>query len=167
MQRRLGTFPVFESAFERETSDLGNRIRRLLDEPIGRMLAEPFATAWPQTMGWNPAVEVAETPAEFTLTAELPGMGTKDIHIEFDDGVLTIQGEKRDEREERKDSRYYLWERTYGAFRRSFTFSTPVNPEKVTAEFRDGLLTIRLPKSTEPKTRGRRIEIQEKTNGKK
>lgn len=170
MQRRVGTFPSFEPAFAGEGTDLGNRIRRFFQEPFGRMLTEPFSADWlPQPVGWSPAVEVAETPEEFMLTAELPGMNVKDIKLNFEDGLLTIQGEKRDEREERgKDRRYYLWERTYGAFQRSFTFPTPVNQDKIGAEFRDGVLTIHLPKAPEMKARGRRIEIQEqKGNGKK
>ena len=168
MHRRPGFLPLFATTFDPEPTAIANRIRRFFQEPAGRMLAEPLSSDWAaQLVGWSPVVEVAESPEEFTLTAELPGMNTKDIDISFEDSVLTIQGEKRDEREERKDRRYYLWERTYGAFQRSFTFPTPVDSEKVSAEFRDGVLTIRLPKSAQTKARGRRIEIREKGNGKK
>ena len=107
---------------------------------------------------WAPPVSVAETADELIFTAELPGLSEDDVQIEIENDVLTISGEKSEEHTEGEEERnYHLWERTYGSFRRSFTLPRAVRSEQATAEFENGVLEIRLPKSAEAK--GRRIEI--------
>ncbi len=97
--------------------------------------------------GWSlaPAVDVAETEAEYEITAELPGLDRKDIEIRLADGVLTIRGEKRQGKDEKRKD-YYLSERRYGSFTRSFVVPD-VDAEKIEAGFAKGVLTVRLPKS--------------------
>lgn len=100
--------------------------------------------------GWYPSVDIKEDEKGFTVTAELPGVSQKDVSVEVKDGILTISGEKRFEGEEKGD-RYYRVERCYGSFTRSFTLSDRVDENGIEATFKDGLLTLSLPKKEEAK----------------
>ena len=159
LQQRTATYAPPRTGLARPGEEMRDRIRSFLHAPFGRLLEEPFAMDFlAQPVGLTPAVEVAENAKEFTVMAELPGMKQKDVHVEFEDGVLTIRGEKQEERKE-EDKRYLLWERRYGSFQRSFTFPADVEPDKVAAEFDDGVLTVRLPKSSNGKSHRREIAI--------
>jgi len=132
----------------REFDEPFNRLARFFDEPFLRFKDEM----------WAPPVSMSETNDEFVFTFELPGMLEKDIHVEFENNMLTVSGEKLEERVEgEEESRYHLWEREFGSFRRSFAVPRPVNWENVVATFDNGVLTVRLPKAAEAK--GRKIEI--------
>jgi HSP20 family protein len=135
-----------------------------LEKGVRRMFGDFFPTEFaPQPVGWLPAVEISETPDYILITAELPGMTEKNVQIEFEDDVLTLRGEKTEEwKEGNGDKKYHLYERTYGAFRRSFNFPRIVNAEKATAEFKNGILTITLPKTAQAKAKGRLIPIATK-----
>lgn len=107
---------------------------------------------------WNPAVSVSEGKDELLLTAELPGLAEDDISIEYENNVLTISGEKTEERkEEDEDRNYHVYERSYGSFSRSFTLPRTVDGNGIVATFDNGVLTVTLPKVAEAK--GRRISI--------
>lgn len=108
---------------------------------------------------WLPAVNVEETGDELVLTAEVPGMSAEDIDIEIENNVLTIRGEKSYEHEEgsEEDKRYHVWERRYGSFQRSFTLPRTVRGDDIKAEYKDGILSIRMPKS--PEAKSRKIQI--------
>jgi HSP20 family protein len=107
---------------------------------------------------WSPPVTVSETSEELLFAIELPGMAEDQVSIELENDVLTISGEKTEERAEGDEERnYHVWERNYGSFRRSFTLPRAVKGSEATAQFNRGVLEIRLPKSQEAK--GRRIEI--------
>jgi HSP20 family protein len=142
----------FVSTTARDFDTLRDRMRSFFGDPF-------FAESEALPLGWYPPVEVLETPEEFTLNAELPGMNEKNVEIVFEKGVLTLKGEKMDERKEGEGKEYHLWERTYGAFQRSFTFPSTVDESKITAEFKKGVLTIVLPKTAEAKAKGRKIEV--------
>ena len=101
-------------------------------------------------LSYLPAVDIAEKEKEYEITAELPGMDESNIDVKFTDGVLTVEGEKKEEKEEKKKD-YYLSERRYGSFQRSFPVAESVDAGKIEAKFVNGVLTIRLPKS--PKER--------------
>jgi HSP20 family protein len=108
---------------------------------------------------WMPAVNVSENQDELVMTAELPGMTEADIEIEFENSVLTIRGEKKEEREEAGDDlRYHVWERRYGSFQRSFTLPRTVKADDIAAEFNNGILTIHMPKV--PEAKSRRISVK-------
>lgn len=110
-----------------------------------------------------PAVNVVENPTAFTVTAELPGLAENNVKVDFTDGVLTVQGEKIDERTEKEDgTRYHIWERRSGSFQRSFPFPGGIAEDKITADFKNGVLTILLPKAAEEHARRRSIKINEK-----
>ena len=106
---------------------------------------------------WMPAVNVEETTDELVLTAELPGMTRDDVEIEVENNILTIRGERREERTEGEEKRYHLWERHYGSFQRSFTLPRTVRADDISADYENGLLKIRMPKAAEARTR--KIEI--------
>jgi HSP20 family protein len=116
--------------------------------PFGRSVfdLEPF---WGQmTRGTAPAVDVVESENSYRISAELPGMDEKDIEVKLAEGVLSIKGEKKEEKEERAKDRY-LSERRYGSFQRTFRVPDGVDTDKITAEFKNGVLTVSLPKAVE------------------
>jgi HSP20 family protein len=108
---------------------------------------------------WMPAVELVEKDEEFIAKVELPGVSKDDVKITLQDNVLTIRGEKKDEKET-KNSNYHRIERSYGSFQRSFALPTSVRGDKVDAQYKDGILTIALPKADEAKRK--QIEVKVK-----
>ena len=111
--------------------------------------------AWP-TM---PAVDVVEGEKAYEITAELPGMDEKNIEVKMADGRLTIKGEKQEEKEEKKKD-YYLQERHFGSFERSFDIPESVDPNKIEANFKKGVLTVTLPKKAEAQKPAKKIEVK-------
>ncbi len=154
-----GTTPrlPFVSTLTRDFDEIQNRFRRAFNLPA----FEPMLPSFVQPLGYNPAVEIAETDTEFTVTAELPGMNAKDVTADFEDGYLTIKGEKSETKSE-KDKKYYVWERSYGSFERSFSFPTAVEQDKIKATFENGVLTVVLPKAKETAVAGKKIAINAK-----
>jgi HSP20 family protein len=106
---------------------------------------------------WTPALDVSETKDAVMVKAEVPGMDAQDIQLSLQDQVLTLKGEKKQEKEE-KDEHYYRAERSYGAFVRTLRLPAPVDGSKVTASFKNGLLTVTLPKA--PTAKGTTIPIK-------
>ena len=106
-----------------------------------------------------PAVDFAETDKGYEVTAELPGMDEKDIEVKFADGVLTIKGEKQDEKEEKKKD-YYLHERSYGSFHRALQLPNGIDQDKIEATFNKGVLKVMLPKSAEAQKAEKKIAVK-------
>ena len=110
-----------------------------------------------------PAVDVVDRKKDIQLKAELPGMDEKDIEVQLTDRMLTISGEKKEEREEgEKEGNYYLSERRYGSFKRSLSIPEGVDPDKVEASFSKGVLTITLQKTPEALKKPKKIEVTSK-----
>ena len=154
----LSEWPPF-SSFRRELDRLFDDFSAVSGQRPGGMLsAEPF---WHGEFGLAqaPAVDIVEYDKSYQVTAELPGMEEKDIDVKFADGVLTIKGEKREESEEKKKD-YYRSERRFGAFQRSFRVPDGVEPNKIEATVKNGVLTVLLPKSDDAKKREKKIEIK-------
>jgi HSP20 family protein len=105
-----------------------------------------------------PGVDIRENASELVLEAELPGTDEKDISISLNNGILTIKGEKKSEREE-KDENFHLMERSYGSFERSFQVPDTVDAEKVAAAFDKGVLKITMPKRAEALKAEKKIPI--------
>ena len=150
-------------AFPEEFGATRNRLRKLFDQPLMRMMDEPlYNDVLAEPVGWLPAVDVSETNDEYAFTAELPGMAREDVTIAWEDGVLTIKGEKTSEvrKDEKGERKMHLWERTYGAFQRAFTFPATVHPEKIVAVMKDGVLKVHVPKTPEARAASRKIEIK-------
>ncbi|PIV21314.1 MAG: molecular chaperone [Deltaproteobacteria bacterium CG_4_8_14_3_um_filter_45_9] len=108
---------------------------------------------------WLPSLDIAETKNELVVKCEIPGMDPKDIDISLSDGMLTIKGEKKQEREE-KEADYHLVERSYGAFTRSIRLPAEVQSDKINASYKNGVLKITLPKSEEAKKKEIKIRVE-------
>ena len=108
---------------------------------------------------WLPSLDVAETKNEMVVKAEVPGLDPKDIDISLSDGLLTIKGEKKQEREE-KEENYHLVERSYGTFTRSIRIPNEVQSDKINASYKNGVLKIVLPKSEGPKKKEVKIKVE-------
>lgn len=121
---------------------------------------EPF---WRRelSLAGMPAVDIVEKDDAYEITAELPGMDEKNVQVTLSNGNLTLKGEKKDEREEKKKD-FYLSERHYGSFQRSFRLPEGVDAEKIEAHFTKGVLTLHLPKKPEAQQTEKNINI--KTN---
>jgi HSP20 family protein len=105
-----------------------------------------------------PALEMSETDKSYKITAELPGIDLEDVEVTFDEGVLRIAGEKKEEREENERG-HRLSERSYGAFERAVSLPSAANPDKIEANFKNGVLTITVAKDGEQKQNVRKIKI--------
>jgi len=124
----------------REFGDFPSRVSRMMEEAFGE--ARPSLLA--------PKVDITESDDEYAVAAELPGVKKDDLTLEIEEGVLTIRGEKKEERDEKKEKGRRL-ERYYGAFSRSFSLPSDANADKVEASFTDGVLTVSIPKKPEAK----------------
>ncbi|GAB4337167.1 MAG: Hsp20/alpha crystallin family protein [Desulfobulbaceae bacterium] len=107
----------------------------------------------------RPSVDVGATDSEYTITVEVPGVSEKDVKIEVADDTMTIRGEKRQEKEE-KEKNYYRVERSYGAFQRVLCLPDDADQENIKATFKDGVLTIRMPRKSLPGREVKQIEIK-------
>ncbi len=107
---------------------------------------------------WAPRVDVMEHKDAYTIKAELPGVSKNDVRIVLQENVLTIRGEKKQESEQ-KDANYHRVERAYGSFERSFTLPTSVKSEKIDASYKDGILTVTLPKVEEAKPKEIEVKV--------
>jgi len=146
---------------------LRREIDRLFDSfglglrwPFSRSLfaAEPLfqrELTWPKM----PAVDVVESDKAYEITADLPGMDEKNIEVKVADGVLTIKGERQEEKEEKKKD-YYLQERSFGSYQRSFELPDSVDPDKIEASFKKGVLSVTLPKKLEAQKPTKKIEVK-------
>jgi HSP20 family protein len=119
---------------------------------------EPFLRG-EVTWGKVPAVDVADTATSYEITAELPGLDERNVEVKLSDGTLTIRGEKKEEKEEKKRD-YYLSERHYGSFQRSLSVPDGVDAEKIEATFKNGVLTVTLPKTVEAQKKEKKIEVK-------
>ncbi len=109
---------------------------------------------------WAPAVDVEETKNEINVKADIPGLSEKDLNVSLENNVLTISGEKKEEKkEEAKDRHYIVTERRYGSFSRSIRLPEGINSEKITAKFKNGVLHVMIPKTEQEKTKKISISV--------
>lgn len=150
-------FEALHREIDRLFDMVGGRSWRL---PINRSASE-FGLSWPAGKNGSmiPAVDIAEKDKEYEITAELPGLSDKDVEVKLSSGELTIKGEKKDEKEEREKD-YYLSERHYGSFVRSFRLPEGVDADKIEAAFTKGVLTVKLPKSAEAQKNEKKITVK-------
>ncbi len=129
---------------------------------INRLFEDPFSLAWPSTSfyeGWAPPVDIYEDHDKYIVKAEIPGMKKEDLNVSLDGNTLTISGERKHE-EEKREGESYRSERYFGRFQRSVTLPIAVKGDKIDASYKDGVLSIQLPKSEEAKPK----QIQVKTS---
>ena len=140
----------------RELATLQNRLNQAFDTT----LSHPARNEEELLSGaWAPPVDILETKEKTVLKAELPGFDENQIHLRFEDGILSLEGERKFEKEN-ADENYHRVERSYGRFVRSFMIPSSVDNEKISAAFHNGILTVELPKREE--TKPKQIKIQAK-----
>lgn len=135
------------------------RLWHQVDQLFSSVVRGTGLAAWPQAGQLGLPVEVADSGTELKVVAELPGVDEKDVSVELQGDTLTIKGEKKAE-QEHKDDGYYLAERRYGAFTRTLRLPHAVEPDQVQAAFKNGVLTVTLPKPAELQQQPKRIEVK-------
>jgi HSP20 family protein len=136
--------------------EMQDRINRMFDEFFRGFSLTPWAE---ERMEWLPLVDVSETDDAMRVTAELPGVQAKDVDISLTEDLLTIRGEKKSEQAETKRD-YHRVERSYGLFTRTVRLPTVVDADKVEATFKEGVLTITMPKREQTKTRKVKVDVK-------
>jgi len=157
--RRRGSQVPVRSRTDNPFLALQEEMNQLFNRFLGGWDLGPFRE-WPGFEGtFAPSVDVSESDTEVRIQAELPGMDESDLDVSLSNGVLTIQGEKKEEHEEKDGSRYYS-ECRYGRFRREIPLPSEVDEAKAEATFSKGVLTVTLPKTPEAQERRRQIEVK-------
>src|SRR5713101_2571978 len=128
---------------------------RTFEDAVARMLNEPRGAR-----PWSPSVDIFETENELILKADLPDVKLEDIEVRVENQTLTLKGERKFEKDDSVRGHHRI-ERSYGTFERSFTVPATVDAEKVAAEYKNGVLTVRLPKKEAAKPRQVKIEAKE------
>jgi HSP20 family protein len=130
---------------------------RMQDE-MGRAFDDRLGLRAGESVGWTPACDIYEDEESVTLRFDLAGVDSKDVDVRFENGVLTLKGERKLEREEKRDN-YHRVELSYGTFTRSFSLPGTVDAEKIRAEAKNGILTVTLPKKAEAKPRSIQVKV--------
>ena len=139
-------FQEFENLLERYSRGGGSRLGKNLNTEMS------FAD-------WAPSVDIEEDDDKYKIKADLPGVDKKNIDVKLENGVLSIRGEKQVEKETGKDSKHHRRERFYGTFARSFTLPDAVDAEAVKASYKDGVLTLQIPKMEQAKPKSIDIKV--------
>jgi HSP20 family protein len=143
----------------RNVNSLQEQFSRLFDTSFPGRSSESNLTTW------APAVDIQETENELVLKADLPGIDEKDIDVRTENNTLTIRGERKFEKQVNEDN-YLRVERSYGSFSRSFSLPSTINTEAIHAEYKNGVLTVQMPKRAESKPKQVKVNV-EATNGDK
>lgn len=138
----------------RELEEMSDRLNRVFTRPAARTNGKEQLTV----ADWMPIVDISETDGEYLIKAELPEVKKEDVKVTVENGVLTIQGERRQEKEE-KGKKYHRVERSYGSFVRSFTLPESIDEGGVRAEYKDGVLNLHLPKSEKVKPKAIEVKV--------
>ena len=141
-------FPFF-----REMEEMSDRLNRFFggwNRPNGKELLT--------VADWAPVVDIQETETEYLVKAELPEVKKEDVKVTVENGVLTLQGERKQEKEE-KGKKFHRIERSYGSFLRTFTVPLDTDETRVAADFKDGILKIRLPKTEKPRPKAIDVRV--------
>jgi len=135
-----------------------------VDAMLNRMLAGQF---WPRLtlegngkkLQWTPSANISETDKEYTIRAELPAVNKEDVQVTLDGGIITIKGERKQQKED-KNEKFHRVESFYGSFERSFTVPDNVNADAIKCESKDGVLTVHIPKVEVSKQKPKQIAVQ-------
>jgi HSP20 family protein len=143
----------------RSGNTLQEQVNRLFESTYGGRNSESALTTW------SPAVDIYETENELVLKADLPAIDEKDLDIRIENNTLTVRGERKFEKQVNEDN-YLRVERSYGSFSRSFSLPNTINTEAIRAEYKNGVLTVQMPKRAESKPKQVKVNV-EATNGTK
>jgi HSP20 family protein len=140
----------------KELEEISDRFNRL----FGRLPARHESGREAMTVAdWAPTVDITEDDNEYLIKAEIPEVDKKDVKVTVQEGVLTLQGERKQEKEE-KGKKFHRIERSYGSFVRSFVLPDDVSEDKLKAEFKDGMLLVHLPKAEKPKPKAIEVKVE-------
>ncbi len=129
-----------------------------MQEDVARLFDDRLSIRAGESLGWSPAVDIYEDQEGLSLKFDLAGVEPKDVEIRFENGVLTLKGERKLDNEENREN-YHRIELGYGTFTRSFSLPGTVDPEKIRAESKNGILAIYLPKRSEAKPRAIQVKV--------
>jgi HSP20 family protein len=134
-----------------------------VDTLFNRLVPSSYARLAPTGNGrkldWSPSADISETDKEFVIRAELPAVKKEDVQVTYDEGVITIKGERKQQKDE-KTEKYHRVESFYGSFERSFSLPEYVNAETIRCESKDGILTVYIPKMETIKNKPKQITVQ-------
>ncbi|MBW2506183.1 MAG: Hsp20/alpha crystallin family protein [Deltaproteobacteria bacterium] len=139
----------------RNMTTLQDRINRIFDETASR--SQDYEVEVSQC-DWRPVVDIYDSEKAIVINAELPGVTKDTITLDVKENILTLRGERKSDEEVRKEN-YYRMERCFGTFERAFTLPSTVDPAKITANFKDGILKIEIPKAEEKKPKQITINV--------
>jgi HSP20 family protein len=137
----------------KELEEASNRLNRLFSRAPARTESNQEMLAMAD---WSPSVDIIETDTAYLIKGEIPGVNKADVKVSIEDGMITLRGERKQEKEE-KNKKFHRIERSYGSFLRSFRMPDDVDETAIKAEFKDGMIGITLPKSA--KTKAKAIEV--------
>ncbi len=140
----------------RDLSSIQERMNQIFEDALSRSRGRDEGL---RTGMWTPAVDIYENNDSVVVKAELPGVEKDQISVEVKDGILTMRGERKFEKEVKEES-YHRIERSYGSFQRSFSLPVSVNQDKVTARFQDGVLEVKLPKKEQAKPKQIQVDVK-------
>lgn len=136
-----------------------------VDTLFNRLVPRSFAN-WPglgesngRKLDWAPSADISETDKEYVIRAELPAVKKEDVQVTMDDGIITIKGERKRQKED-KNEKFHRVESFYGSFERGFSLPENVNADMVSCESKDGILTVHIPKTESPKQKPKQITVQ-------
>jgi HSP20 family protein len=142
----------------RELEEMNDRLNRVFGRSmLARTSSEPTKTAL-TVFDWAPSVDIVETNEDFQIKAELPEVKKEDVKVSVDGGVLRIEGEPKQEKEE-KGKKYHRTERSYGSFLRTFTLPDNIDETRIAAHVKDGVLNIRLQKAEKAKPKAIDVKV--------
>ena len=140
----------------RELEEVSNRLNRIFGQSLARSESGQNMLA---VADWAPSVDISETDSEYLIKGEIPGVRKEDVKVTIQDGMLTIQGERKQEKEE-KGKKFHRVERYYGSFTRSFTLPESVDEAKIKANFKDGMLNLQVPKTEKSKPKAIEVKVE-------
>jgi HSP20 family protein len=132
---------------------------REMDELLNRYRGSARSSEVAAVTDWSPSVDISETDKEYVVKADLAGVKKEDVKVDVQNGVLTLSGERKFEQEE-KDQKHHRVERAYGSFTRSFTLPDNVLQDKISADSKDGVINVHLPKTDITKSSAKKIAVQ-------
>jgi HSP20 family protein len=153
LERREGWIP---NNIGHTLNEMRDEMNRLFNLGASRNNGKNFSSS---RVLWTPPVDIAETNDELTLTIELPGIELKDVTISLENHVLNLHGERKFE-QDKKEASYHLVERSYGVFQRTFSLPDNVQVDKISANMKNGVLTLHLPKREESKPRTIEVAVE-------
>ena len=139
----------------RELEDISRQLNRVFGRLPSRLEPDRELMAMAD---WTPNVDITETDTEYVIKGEIPGVKKEDVKITIENGMITLRGERKQEKEE-KDKKFHRIERSYGSFMRSFRLPDNVDESAVKAEFKDGMINVTLPKAAKSKAKSVEVSI--------